>query len=84
MSCRTGCGACCIAPAINTPFYQMPQGKKAGERCVHLSADNLCGLFNLPQRPDFCERFQAEVEFCGDSFVDAMRILSALEGGTAP
>ena len=29
MDCRPGCGACCIAPSINTPLPGMPHGKPA-------------------------------------------------------
>jgi hypothetical protein len=34
MECRSGCGACCVAPSINAPLPGMPQGKPAGVRCV--------------------------------------------------
>jgi hypothetical protein len=61
----------------------MPQGKKAGERCLHLTEDNLCGLFNTPQRPHFCMQFQAEEAFCGHSFAEALVILTELESSTA-
>ena len=36
MICRSGCGACCLAPSISTPIPGMPQGKPAGVRCVQL------------------------------------------------
>ncbi|MCC6439509.1 MAG: YkgJ family cysteine cluster protein, partial [Rhodanobacteraceae bacterium] len=26
MSCRSGCGACCIAPSISSPIPGMPNG----------------------------------------------------------
>ncbi|HNV09555.1 MAG TPA: YkgJ family cysteine cluster protein, partial [Dokdonella sp.] len=29
MSCRSGCGACCIAPSISSPIPGMPNGKPA-------------------------------------------------------
>ncbi|MBS7673106.1 YkgJ family cysteine cluster protein, partial [Vibrio cholerae] len=54
MKCREGCGACCIAPSISSPLPGMPQGKPAGVRCVHLSAEQLCQLFGQPQRPAVC------------------------------
>ena len=79
MDCRAGCGACCIAPSITQPYYGMPQGKKAGERCVHLSVEHLCGLFGDPRRPQCCSMFQAEEWVCGDSFEKAISILSELE-----
>jgi len=51
MNCREGCGACCIAPSISSPLPGMPQGKPAGERCLHLSVEQLCLLFGQPERP---------------------------------
>jgi len=27
LACRSGCGACCIAPSIASPIPRMPQGK---------------------------------------------------------
>ena len=42
MQCRSGCGACCIAPSINEPLPGMPQGKPAGVRCVHLDDEMRC------------------------------------------
>ena len=47
MKCREGCGACCIAPSISSPIPGMPHGKVAGERCLQLSAENLCNIFGL-------------------------------------
>lgn len=79
MQCRAGCGACCIAPSITSAYVGMPNGKLAGERCVHLNVDNLCLLFNDARRPDVCEDFKASKEFCGDSYDQAMEILSWLE-----
>lgn len=67
MNCREGCGACCIAPSISTPIPGMPNGKPAGERCIHLSVELLCGLFGQPERPAVCGAFQADVEVCGGS-----------------
>ena len=29
LSCRPGCGACCIAPSISSPIPDLPQGKPA-------------------------------------------------------
>ena len=83
-SCRAGCGACCIAPSITTPFLDMPDGKRAGQRCVHLDGENLCQLFGKPERPQFCIDLRASHEMCGDTSDDAMRILSALERDTRP
>ncbi|MBA1243504.1 YkgJ family cysteine cluster protein [Pseudomonas japonica] len=82
MLCRAGCGACCIAPSISSPIPGMPNGKPAGERCVQLGPDNLCQIFGRPERPAVCSAFQADVAFCGTDNLDAVRILTWLEGAT--
>ena len=84
MECRAGCGACCIVPAIHTPFFGMPDGKAAGQRCVHLTVDWLCGLFNDPRRPECCSQFRAEPEYCGNDRDTAMILLTGLERESDP
>lgn len=83
MKCREGCGACCIAPSISSPLPGMPQGKPAGVRCVHLSAEQLCQLFGQPQRPAVCSDFKADIEVCGNDQVDAIRLIGWWEQMTA-
>lgn len=83
MKCREGCGACCIAPSISSPIPGMPQGKPAGERCLHLNVENLCALFGKPERPKVCGGFKAEVDICGETRDDAIRIIGRLEQMTA-
>ncbi|MBL8752387.1 MAG: YkgJ family cysteine cluster protein [Planctomycetes bacterium] len=83
-ACRLGCGACCIAPSITTPFFGMPNGKRAGERCVHLDAANRCVLFGRPERPLFCAALKAEASMCGETDAEAMAILTRLEHATRP
>jgi Fe-S-cluster containining protein len=83
-ACRAGCGACCIAPSIATPFFGMPHGKRAGERCVHLDAHNRCLLFGKPERPRFCGDLRAEPALCGGSDAVALAILTVLERATRP
>lgn len=83
-ACRPGCGACCIAPSITTPFFGMPHGKRAGERCVHLDPQNRCRLFGLPERPAFCSALRAEPAMCGADDAEAMAILTRLEADTRP
>jgi len=80
MECRDKCGACCIAPAINTPFYGMPHGKPAGVACVHLDRLMRCSIFDDARRPKVCSAFQAEVDFCGTGRVEAIRIMLDMEG----
>lgn len=84
MECRAGCGACCIAPSINTPIPGMPQGKPAGVRCVQLSDDQRCRLFGDSQRPAFCASLQPSAQMCGDSREHALEFLGWLERETRP
>ena len=83
MKCREGCGACCIAPSISSPIPGMPQGKPAGERCLHLNVENLCALFGKPERPQVCGGFKAEADICGNDRDEAIRISGWLEQMTA-
>ncbi len=82
MECRLGCGACCIAPSITTAIPGMPNGKKAGERCVQLNEENGCLLFGKTQRPKVCGMFQAELEICGETREQALDNLLHLESIT--
>jgi uncharacterized protein len=84
MICRSGCGACCIAPSISSPIPGMPQGKPAGVRCVQLLEDLRCALFDDPRRPAVCASLRAEPAMCGTTPVQALRNLGALEAATAP
>ncbi|PKM04815.1 MAG: hypothetical protein CVV16_03680 [Gammaproteobacteria bacterium HGW-Gammaproteobacteria-6] len=79
MRCRAGCGACCIAPSISTPIPGMPQGKPAGVRCIQLSDENQCLIFDSPERPAVCGAFAADPAFCGETSEQALQILSWLE-----
>ena len=54
MEC-TRCGACCVAPDIAA------LDKPLGVRCPHLTADNLCSVYD--RRPDVCRSYQAD-EVC--------------------
>lgn len=79
MSCRAGCGACCIAPSISSPIPGMPNGKPAGVPCVQLDENYQCRLFGYPERPAVCEAFAAEPMICGEHREEAIRILTDLE-----
>jgi hypothetical protein len=83
MQCRSGCGACCIAPSISSPIPGMPHGKPAGVRCIQLDQANRCKLFGQPDRPDVCRRLKPEIAMCGSSRDAALRILGAWETATA-
>lgn len=84
MECRQNCGACCIAPSINSPIPGMPNGKEAGKRCIQLDNHNMCMIFGKPERPAFCGSLQPNLEMCGTSRVQAIQWLSTLERLTAP
>ena len=82
MECRTGCGACCIAPSISSPMPGLPGGKPAGLRCPHLTADLRCALYEDPRRPRVCGSFPARPDHCGASREEALSLLAALEEAT--
>jgi len=84
MECRSGCGACCIAPSITSPLPGMPQGKPADVRCAQLLDDERCAVFGKPERPAFCGGLRPSAEMCGESREQAMRWLSSLELATRP
>lgn len=74
MNCRSGCGACCIAPSISSPIPGMPLGKAAGVRCVQLDDANRCKIFGDPRRPLVCSSLRASAEMCGaNENIDATR-----------
>ncbi|MFT3782733.1 MAG: YkgJ family cysteine cluster protein [Nibricoccus sp.] len=82
MECRSGCGACCIAPSITSPIPGMPTGKPAGVKCVQLTSDFRCAIFGRPERPAFCVSLRPTEEMCGASLDDALAYLSWLEQAT--
>ena len=82
MQCRTGCGACCIAPSISSPIPGMPRGKPAGMRCVQLTDDHRCAIFGDPRRPAVCASLKPEPAMCGADRLHAMRWLTELEVST--
>jgi len=83
-TCRPGCGACCIALSISSPIPGMSDGKPAGVRCVQLSIENLCMIYDIPGRPEVCARLKPSVEICGESRDEALRLLGQMEEETAP
>ncbi|HVG23541.1 MAG TPA: YkgJ family cysteine cluster protein [Thermoanaerobaculia bacterium] len=82
IACRGGCGACCIAPSISSPIPGMPDGKPAGVRCIHLTADFRCAIFEHPERPAVCGSLRASVEMCGTDARQAFAHLSRLDRAT--
>ncbi len=84
MQCRSGCGACCIAPSITSPIPGMDGGKPAGVPCVQLDEHLRCRLFGDPRRPAFCGGLQPSAEMCGDTREQALRFLTRLDLLTRP
>ena len=84
MQCREGCGACCIAPSINSALPNMPNGKPAGVRCLNLGDDYRCKIFGQPERPALCDGFKANDDVCGSNRLEALQLISILEKNTAP
>lgn len=84
LSCRDGCGACCIAPSIASPLPGMPGGKPAGVACAQLDAQMRCKVFGKPERPGFCGRLRPAPDMCGGSREEALRLLGDLERATQP
>jgi Fe-S-cluster containining protein len=82
--CRSGCGACCIAPSIASPLPGMPDGKPAGVACAQLSADYRCAVFGRPERPAFCAGLRPSAEMCGADREAALAWLDRLEALTRP
>lgn len=82
MECQLGCGACCIAPSISSSIPGMPGGKLAGVRCIQLSDDNRCLLWQTSLRPAVCSSFAPSSETCGANREHALRYLSQLEAAT--
>ena len=88
MDCRSGCGACCIAPSISSPIPGMPVingiSKPAGMRCVQLDAANRCRIFGQPERPAVCASLAPSPAMCGNTAAQAMVWLQTLEQATRP
>ncbi|HQR04446.1 MAG: YkgJ family cysteine cluster protein [Proteobacteria bacterium] len=77
-ACRSGCGACCIAPSISS------LDKPAGVPCRHLDDELRCRLFGHPERPAVCGGLRPTIEMCGESRTEALIWLTRLEKETAP
>jgi uncharacterized protein len=62
----------------------MPNGKRAGERCIQLDEDLRCKIFGDPRRPKCCSGLQASAEMCGETREVALRWIEQLERDTQP
>ncbi len=78
MDCRSGCGACCIAPSISS------LDKAAELPCVHLGDDMRCLIFGQPERPSCCAGLQPAPDMCGETRSQALIWLANLEAATRP
>jgi Fe-S-cluster containining protein len=79
ISCRAGCGACCIAPSISSPIPDMPDGKPAGMRCVQLDDAQRCRIFGQPERPAVCSSLKPADDMCGQNRDAALHFLTRLD-----
>ena len=85
MDCRSGCGACCIAPSISGPIPGLRGGfKPAGIPCIHLTDDYRCALFGKPERPAVCTSVRPTEEMCRGNRDEALAHLLVLEVMTRP
>jgi len=80
MNCNQ-CGACCIAPSISSIIPGTGKNKPAGTRCVHLSIEMKCSIYE--KRPAVCSNFTPTPELCGKNFTEAYANLEKLEILTA-
>lgn len=71
-----------MAPSITSHIPGMERGKPAGVRCVHLTENRTCGIYQ--DRPAVCREFTPTADLCGESFAEAMENLERLERLTAP
>jgi len=52
------CGECCI-------FFDIPEiNKTAGVRCQFLTEDNLCKIWDKPERPKVCWKHDYPASMC--------------------
>jgi uncharacterized protein len=84
IECRSGCGACCIAPSISSTIPGMASGKAAGVPCVQLTENYRCLLFGRAERPLVCRSLRPSREMCGRNRQEAMCFLTTMELATSP
>lgn len=53
-------------------------------RCLQLTEDNLCRIYEDPARPAVCGRLRPEPAICGASREEALVLIGQLERATAP
>ena len=57
----------------------MPEGKKAGQACVHLDESKQCQLFDDERRPQCCHDFKVEIDVCLTNSTEALEAITWLE-----
>jgi hypothetical protein len=62
----------------------MPDGKKAGVRCIQLLDDNTCAIHDTPEYPAVCSNLKPSREMCGETNEEAFAYLRKLEELTMP
>jgi hypothetical protein len=63
----------------------MPDGKPAGEACIHLNPEDFsCGIWNTVDYPPVCRGLKPMPEMCGESRDEALAYLAELEDLTRP
>lgn len=85
MKCRKGCAACCIYTTITSPLPGMPEGKPRGVPCINLDMNTLmCRIWNTDIYPEFCKKFVAQADCCGNSREEANRLIEEMDKATTP
>jgi uncharacterized protein len=62
----------------------MPEGKKAGIRCIQLLDDNTCKIHDTWEYPAVCAHLKPSKEMCGETDAEAFEYLRNLEEMTRP
>jgi hypothetical protein len=62
----------------------MPNGKRAGEKCIQLDDAMRCRIFGRSDRPQVCGSLQPHADMCGANREHALRWIGDLERDTAP
>lgn len=71
-------GVCCVTLSISSTLPEMPLGKPAGIKCIHLSDDYRCYIYFSTDKPKVCTNFNPEPEFCGTGKDEALKIFYSL------
>lgn len=67
-NCSRGCGACCIIPLIHNDDGTI--FKRPNTRCIYLTDDLRCEIYNDPGKPKECREFT-----CRETYSDMRKAL---------